>query len=159
MIRFDTAVAAAASSETADLLTDLRRLVDEQSDKRFPSDPFEQLRASVAAVFDSWFGDRAVEYRRHEGIPDNLGTACTVQAMVFGNLSDDCATGVCFTRDPKDGRPGIFGEYLINAQGEDVVAGIRTPQYLTKAAREAANAADGCRWSAAGRDLFHRTSK
>lgn len=110
----------------ADLLTDLRRLVDEQSDKRFPSDPFEQLRASVAAVFDSWFGDRAVEYRRHEGIPDNLGTACTVQAMVFGNRDEASGSGVVFTRDPATGDNGPTGDFLLNAQGEDVVAGTHT---------------------------------
>ena len=94
----------------------------------FPDDPWEQLWAAVGAVFESWESDRAVVYRELQGYPSDWGTAVTVQAMVFGNLGDDCATGVVFTRNPKNGETGLFGEYLVNAQGEDVVAGVRTPQ-------------------------------
>jgi pyruvate, orthophosphate dikinase len=93
----------------------------------FPEEPLEQLWGAVGAVFDSWNIRRAREYRRLHGIPDDLGTAVNVQAMVFGNRGDDCATGVAFTRDPSTGERRIYGEYLVNAQGEDVVAGIRTP--------------------------------
>ncbi len=93
----------------------------------FPQDPREQLWGAVAAVFDSWNIQRARDYRRLHGIPETLGTAVNVQAMVFGNRGPDCATGVAFTRDPASGEPRIYGEYLVNAQGEDVVAGIRTP--------------------------------
>ncbi len=93
----------------------------------FPLDPWEQLRLAVLAVFNSWNTERAVAYREAEGISHDLGTAANVQAMVFGNLGDTSASGVAFTRDPSTGAPGLFGEYLINAQGEDVVAGIRTP--------------------------------
>ena len=101
----------------------------------FPDDPWEQLWNAIGAVFDSWHTERATVYRDLYGYPHDWGTACTVQSMVFGNLGDDCATGVCFTRDPKSGAPGIFGEYLVNAQGEDVVAGVRTPLPIAEAAR------------------------
>lgn len=94
---------------------------------RFPQDPMEQLWGAVSAVFNSWNNNRAVKYREMHNIPHDWGTAVNVQSMVFGNLGDDCATGVCFTRDPSTGEKKFFGEYLINAQGEDVVAGIRTP--------------------------------
>ena len=93
----------------------------------FPEDPFDQLWGGIGAVFGSWNGKRAVEYRRIEKIPDEWGTAVNVQAMVFGNMGDDCATGVAFTRNPGNGDNHFYGEYLVNAQGEDVVAGIRTP--------------------------------
>lgn len=93
----------------------------------FPEDPFDQLWGGIGAVFGSWNGKRAVEYRRIEKIPDDWGTAVNVQAMVFGNMGDDCATGVAFTRNPGNGDNHFYGEYLVNAQGEDVVAGIRTP--------------------------------
>jgi pyruvate,orthophosphate dikinase len=93
----------------------------------FPADPNEQLRAAILAVFRSWNTPRAIAYRRTPGIPDDLGTAATVQAMVFGNLGETSGTGVAFTRDPNTGAPGLFGEFLANAQGEDVVAGTRTP--------------------------------
>jgi pyruvate,orthophosphate dikinase len=106
----------------------------------FPQDPHEQLWGAIGAVFGSWRSDRARTYRRLNDIPENWGTAVTVQAMVFGNRGDTSATGVAFTRDPATGERVTYGEYLINAQGEDVVAGIRTPQYLTKAARERAGA-------------------
>ena len=100
----------------------------------------EQLWGAIAAVFDSWESDRARVYRRLNDIPADWGTAVNVQAMVFGNMGETSATGVAFTRDPATGTKSYYGEWLVNAQGEDVVAGIRTPQYLTKAAREAANA-------------------
>jgi len=106
----------------------------------FPQDPHEQLWGAIGAVFGSWRSDRARTYRRLNDIPESWGTAVTVQAMVFGNRGDTSATGVAFTRDPATGERVTYGEYLINAQGEDVVAGIRTPQYLTRAARERAGA-------------------
>lgn len=106
----------------------------------FPQDVNEQLWGAIGAVFDSWDSDRAKVYRRLNDIPGNWGTAVNVQAMVFGNMGDTSATGVAFTRDPATGEKAYYGEWLVNAQGEDVVAGIRTPQYLTLAAREAAGA-------------------
>ncbi|MCG2840285.1 pyruvate, phosphate dikinase [Sandaracinobacter sp. RS1-74] len=108
--------------------------------EEFPQDPLEQLEGAVAAVFGSWRSERAAVYRRLNDIPESWGTAVTVQAMVFGNMGETSATGVAFTRDPATGDRRIYGEYLINAQGEDVVAGIRTPHYLTLSAREAAGA-------------------
>lgn len=102
----------------------------------FPDDPWEQLRLSVLAVFRSWNTPRAVAYRDAEGIPHDLGTAANVQAMVFGNLGDSSATGVAFTRNPSTGTHGLFGEYLVNAQGEDVVAGVRTPRPISEMARD-----------------------
>ena len=101
----------------------------------FPDDPWEQLRAAIGAVFESWESPRAVVYRDLHGYPGDWGTAVNVQAMVFGNLGGDCATGVAFTRNPKNGARGLFGEYLINAQGEDVVAGVRTPRPIRAAER------------------------
>ena len=101
----------------------------------FPDDPWEQLRAAIGAVFESWESPRAVVYRDLHGYPGDWGTAVNVQAMVFGNLGADCATGVAFTRNPKNGARGLFGEYLINAQGEDVVAGVRTPRPIRAAER------------------------
>ena len=106
----------------------------------FPQDPTEQLWGAIRAVFDSWDSDRAKVYRRLNDIPGDWGTAVNVQAMVFGNMGDTSATGVAFTRDPATGEKAYYGEWLVNAQGEDVVAGIRTPQYLTKASRERAGA-------------------
>lgn len=98
--------------------------------KDFPDDPWEQLWGGIRAVFQSWRGKRAVSYRRIEGIPESWGTAVNVQTMVFGNMGNDSATGVAFTRDPSTGDPNFYGEWLVNAQGEDVVAGIRTPNAL-----------------------------
>jgi pyruvate, orthophosphate dikinase len=109
------------------LVGDYLGLVERATGGPFPADPEEQLRGAVRAVFDSWNTDRAVAYRRHHRIPDDLGTAVNVQAMVFGNMGDDCATGVAFTRDPSTGENRFYGEFLVNAQGEDVVAGIRDP--------------------------------
>ena len=105
-------------------------IVEKQTGKPFPTDPHEQLAGAIRAVFQSWNNHRAKVYRKMHGIPDEWGTACTVQAMVFGNLGDDSCTGVAFTRDPSTGEARFFGEWLPNAQGEDVVAGIRTPQPL-----------------------------
>jgi len=115
-------------------------IVEQALGRPFPQDPHEQLWGAIGAVFGSWRSDRARTYRRLNDIPESWGTAVNVQAMVFGNLGDTSATGVAFTRDPSTGEKAWYGEYLINAQGEDVVAGIRTPQYLTKAAREKAGA-------------------
>ncbi len=101
--------------------------VKENAGREFPSDVWEQLELSVEAVFKSWNNDRAIVYRRTEKIPDEIGTAVNVQSMVYGNAGDDCGTGVAFTRDPSTGEKSLYGEYLMNAQGEDVVAGVRTP--------------------------------
>ncbi|MEG3091093.1 pyruvate, phosphate dikinase [Sphingomonas sp. PB1R3] len=122
------------------LVTAYKALVEEQWGKPFPQDVHDQLWGAVGAVFGSWQSERAKVYRRLNDIPADWGTAVNVQAMVFGNMGDTSATGVAFTRDPSKGDRAYYGEFLINAQGEDVVAGIRTPQYLTKAAREEANA-------------------
>ena len=108
-------------------------LVEKHTGRPFPSDPETQLFDAIGAVFRSWDNDRAKTYRRMHDIPDGWGTACTVQAMVFGNLGDTSATGVCFTRDPRTGERRFFGEWLPNAQGEDVVAGVRTPLGITRA--------------------------
>lgn len=111
-------------------------IVAEEAGRNFPTDPHEQLWGAISAVFDSWMIPRAVTYRRIHDISDRWGTAVNVQSMVFGNMGDTSATGVAFTRDPSTGENYFYGEYLINAQGEDVVAGIRTPQSLTKFGRE-----------------------
>jgi len=118
------------------LIEDYKKIVAEELGRPFPADPKEQLWGAVGAVFGSWQTARAVTYRRLHDIPEEWGTAVNVQAMVFGNMGDDCATGVAFTRDPSTGENIFYGEYLVNAQGEDVVAGIRTPQHLTIAGRE-----------------------
>ncbi|MBX9797583.1 pyruvate, phosphate dikinase [Sphingomonas sp.] len=122
------------------LVAEYKTLVAELWGKPFPQDVHDQLWGAVGAVFGSWESDRARVYRRLNGIPGDWGTAVNVQAMVFGNMGETSATGVAFTRDPSTGRRAYYGEFLINAQGEDVVAGIRTPQYLTRDAREAAGA-------------------
>ncbi|HMI72749.1 MAG TPA: PEP/pyruvate-binding domain-containing protein, partial [Solirubrobacteraceae bacterium] len=121
---------------------DMRALVDkfkgvvrEHGDREFPQDPREQMNLAVHAVFDSWNADRAILYRRQERIPADLGTAVNVQSMVFGNLGMDSGTGVAFTRDPASGAQGVYGDYLQNAQGEDVVAGIRNTLSLEDFAR------------------------
>jgi phosphoenolpyruvate synthase/pyruvate phosphate dikinase len=108
----------------------------EQSEHTIPEDPYEQLRVAIAAVFNSWMGRRAVDYRRVNRIPDNLGTAVNVQAMVFGNMGMTSGTGVAFTRNPSTGEKVLYGEYLLNAQGEDVVAGIRTPNPISQLKEE-----------------------
>ncbi len=122
------------------LVAEYKALVVKQWGKPFPQDVHEQLWGAIGAVFGSWQADRAKVYRRLNSIPGDWGTAVNVQAMVFGNMGETSATGVAFTRDPATGENAYYGEYLINAQGEDVVAGIRTPQYLTLAARERAGA-------------------
>ena len=122
------------------LVGSYKALVEEQWGKPFPQDVHDQLWGAVGAVFGSWQSERAKVYRRLNNIPGDWGTAVNVQAMVFGNMGETSATGVAFTRDPATGENAYYGEFLINAQGEDVVAGIRTPQYLTRAARERANA-------------------
>jgi pyruvate, orthophosphate dikinase len=128
------------ADDLARLVRDYQGLVEELWGKPFPQDVHDQLWGAIGAVFKSWHSDRARTYRRLHAIPADWGTAVNVQAMVFGNMGDTSATGVAFTRDPATGERAYYGEYLINAQGEDVVAGIRTPQYLTKAARERAGA-------------------
>ena len=122
------------------LVGEYKRLVEQLWGKPFPQDVHEQLWGAIGAVFGSWQAERAKVYRRLNSIPGGWGTAVNVQAMVFGNMGETSATGVAFTRDPATGENAYYGEYLINAQGEDVVAGIRTPQYLTRAARERAGA-------------------
>ncbi|RIV91877.1 pyruvate, phosphate dikinase [Aurantiacibacter xanthus] len=122
------------------VVAEYAKIVERELGKPFPQDVHEQLWGAIAAVFDSWDSDRAKVYRRLNGIPGDWGTAVNVQAMVFGNMGETSATGVAFTRDPSTGENAYYGEFLVNAQGEDVVAGIRTPQYLTKAAREKAGA-------------------
>ncbi|MBV9554839.1 MAG: pyruvate, phosphate dikinase, partial [Alphaproteobacteria bacterium] len=124
----------------AKVVADYKTLVKKETGSDFPTDPVEQLKYAIKAVFASWNGRRAKDYRRINKIADNLGTAVNVQTMVFGNLGEDSGTGVAFTRDVSTGERVLYGEYLQNAQGEDVVAGIRTPQYLTRRAREAAGA-------------------
>ncbi len=118
------------------LIEDFKRTVREKAKKDFPQDVYEQLLGAISAVFLSWESNRAKVYRKLNQIPAEWGTAVNVQSMVFGNMGDDCATGVVFTRNPSDGSNEMYGEYLINAQGEDVVAGTRTPQYITKKARQ-----------------------
>ena len=122
------------------LIGDFKNVVKEKTKKDFPQDVYEQLNGAISAVFLSWQSHRAKVYRKINQIPEDWGTAVNVQSMVFGNMGNDCATGVIFTRDPSSGKNEIYGEYLINAQGEDVVAGTRTPQHITKKARVDAGA-------------------
>jgi len=119
------------------LVAGFKDLVAEELGRPFPEEPQEQLWGAIGAVFGSWMNARAVTYRRLHDIPGDWGTAVNVQAMVFGNMGADCATGVAFTRNPSTGANEFYGEYLVNAQGEDVVAGLRTPQHLTIASKEA----------------------
>lgn len=118
--------------ELKQLVKLFKAAIKEQTGKDFPTDPMEQLWGAICAVFDSWMNERAILYRKMEGIPAEWGTAVTVMAMVFGNMGNTSATGVCFSRDAATGENVFNGEYLVNAQGEDVVAGIRTPQQITK---------------------------
>lgn len=115
-----------------ELVAKFKAAVKKQTGHDFPESAYEQLWGAICSVFDSWMNDRAILYRKMEGIPAEWGTAVNVQAMVFGNMGDTSATGVCFSRDAASGEDQFVGEYLINAQGEDVVAGIRTPQQITK---------------------------
>jgi pyruvate,orthophosphate dikinase len=132
-IAHDTDITAEGWKE---IVAEYKELVQQALGRPFPEDPQEQLWGAIGAVFKSWMTPRAVTYRKIHEIPEEWGTAVNVQAMVFGNMGNDCSTGVAFTRDPSTGENYFYGEYLINAQGEDVVAGIRTPQSLTKYGRE-----------------------
>ncbi|MFT7098630.1 MAG: pyruvate,orthophosphate dikinase [Rickettsiales bacterium] len=128
-IQLDTEMSA---DHLEELTISFKEKVLEETGKEFPQDANEQLWGATNAVFDSWMNDRAITYRSLNNIPESWGTAVNIQSMVFGNMGDDCATGVAFTRNPSTGDKNFYGEYLINAQGEDVVAGIRTPQNITK---------------------------
>lgn len=134
-VELDTELSAADWRQIVDLY---KAKVVEELERPFPQDPREQLWGAIGAVFSSWMNHRAITYRRLHDIPESWGTAVNVQAMVFGNMGDTSATGVAFTRNPSTGEKALYGEFLVNAQGEDVVAGIRTPQNLTEAARIAA---------------------
>ncbi len=129
----DTDLDAAALGDVVDTF---KAIVQRETGRAFPTDPYEQLDLAIKAVFASWFGKRAHDYREYNKIPHDLGTAVNVVTMVFGNMGDDSGTGVAFTRDPNTGEKALYGEYLTNAQGEDVVAGIRTPQKIAQLARD-----------------------
>lgn len=124
-------------AELKQLVKDYKKTVKEILGKDFPEDPMQQMWGGIGAVFSSWNGKRAIEYRRIEKIPDDWGTAVNVQVMVFGNMGDDCCTGVAFTRNPGTGENKFYGEYLVNAQGEDVVSGIRTPAPVNEYSKNA----------------------
>jgi pyruvate,orthophosphate dikinase len=124
------------ADDLEELVTSYKERVEEERGEPFPQDPNAQLWGAIGAVFGSWMNQRAITYRRLHNIPESWGTAVNVQAMVFGNMGESSATGVAFTRNPSTGEKKLYGEYLINAQGEDVVAGIRTPQEITEAARK-----------------------
>ena len=119
-----------SAEDLRELVAEFKAEIAKRLDREFPEDPHEQLWNAIGAVFGSWQGQRAIRYREIEGIPHDWGTAVNVQSMVYGNMGDDCATGVAFTRNPSTGEKQLYGEFLINAQGEDVVAGTRTPQPL-----------------------------
>ncbi|MGB1463155.1 MAG: pyruvate, phosphate dikinase, partial [Parvibaculales bacterium] len=139
--KFENALSLDADLEAddwQDISARFAEMIEREAGQPFPKDPQEQLWGAIGAVCNSWNNQRATTYRRLHDIPDAWGTAVTIQSMVFGNLGDKSATGVAFTRNPSTGENTLYGEYLMNAQGEDVVAGIRTPLYLAKAAREAA---------------------
>ena len=131
-VELDNELSAEALEE---LVGEFKAVIKKRLKRNFPEDPKEQLYGAVGAVFSSWQGDRAIRYREIEGIPHEWGTAVNVQSMVYGNMGDDCATGVAFTRDPSTGKKQLYGEFLVNAQGEDVVAGIRTPEPIAKMKR------------------------
>src|SRR5216110_3174303 len=123
-------------ADLQEMVKRFKALIKERAGKSFPQDPREQMWGSISAVFGSWMNDRAIVYRRKYGIPHDWGTAVNVQTMVFGNMGETSATGVAFTRDPASGEKVFYGEYLINAQGEDVVAGVRTPHPIAHLAKE-----------------------
>jgi pyruvate,orthophosphate dikinase len=125
-----------SSESLKKVVKDYKELVKKEIGKDFPQDPYEQLEMAIKAVFDSWNNERAIKYRELHNIPDTLGTAVNIVTMVFGNMGNDSGTGVAFTRNPSTGEKEFYGEYLTNAQGEDVVAGIRTPQPISKLAEE-----------------------
>jgi len=131
-VQLDTGL---TTDDLKELAKEFKAIYKSETGADFIENPFEQLKFAINAVFGSWFGDRAVKYRKLHGIPDTLGTACNVQAMVFGNMGDNSGTGVGFTRDPSTGQKRFFAECLINAQGEDVVAGIRTPLHIDELKR------------------------
>jgi pyruvate,orthophosphate dikinase len=131
-VQLDTDLTA---DDLKELLKEFKGIYKSETGTDFPENPYEQLKLSINAVFGSWFGDRAIKYRKLNGIPDDLGTACNVQSMVFGNMGENSGTGVGFTRDPSTGEKRFFAECLINAQGEDVVAGIRTPLHIEELAK------------------------
>src|ERR1700737_917926 len=130
-------------ADLKELVKRFKGLIKERTGKSFPQDAREQMLGSISAVFGSWMNDRAIVYRRKYGIPHDWGTAVNVQTMVFGNMGDTSATGVAFTRDPASGEKVFYGEYLINAQGEDVVAGVRTPHPIAMLAKEMPDAHKG----------------
>ena len=119
-----------------ELVKRFKKLIKDRTGKQFPNEPMKQLEGAINAVFGSWMNERAILYRQKYRIPDEWGTAVNVQSMVFGNMGDDCATGVAFTRDPATGENVFYGEYLVNAQGEDVVAGVRTPLEIAEMAKD-----------------------
>src|ERR1044071_8068233 len=125
-----------SAKDLRQVVKEFRKIVKKQTGSDFPSDPYRLLEEAVKAVFRSWNGDRARAYRQIEKIPDDLGTAVNVVTMVFGNMGNDSGTGVAFTRNPKTGAKELFGDYLTNAQGEDVVAGIRTPKHIDQLREE-----------------------
>src|ERR1043166_9591159 len=127
------------ADDWVEVVTLYKERVEEEQGSPFPQDPRDPLWGAIGAVFGSWMNARAITYRRLHSIPESWGTAVNVQAMVFGNMGDTSATGVAFTRNPSTGEKRLYGEFLINAQGEDVVAGIRTPQEITEAARKEAS--------------------
>ena len=135
-IQLDTELTAA---DLKALVEAYKKKIEEELGAPFPQDVHQQLWGAIGAVFSSWMNTRAITYRKLHEIPDNWGTAVNVQSMVFGNMGNDCATGVCFSRDPSTGANVFYGEYLVNAQGEDVVAGIRTPQQITIDGKKAQN--------------------
>jgi len=128
-IQYDTELTA---EDLKELAQEFKAAIKERTGKPFPEDPLEQLWGAIGAVFGSWNNERAIAYRKINNIPDDWGTAVNVQSMVYGNMGEDCATGVAFTRNPASGEKELYGEFLVNAQGEDVVAGIRTPQKIEK---------------------------
>ena len=127
------------ASDWDGLIKDFKKIIKEQTKKEFPQDVNKQLMEAISAVFLSWQSNRAKVYRKLNHIPSSWGTAVNIQSMVFGNMGNECATGVVFTRNPSNGKQELYGEYLINAQGEDVVAGTRTPHFITKKAKKYAN--------------------
>jgi pyruvate,orthophosphate dikinase len=169
--RFDHALDAAKTARGAAQDTDLdaaalqdvaaafRTIVREDTGREFPSDPLDQLDLAIKAVFASWFGKRARDYRDNQKIAHDLGTAVNVVTMVFGNMGDDSGTGVAFTRDPNTGQKALYGEYLTNAQGEDVVAGIRTPQPISHLAHDLPAATPSSSRSLSGSSVTTATSR
>ena len=128
-VKLDTEL---TTDDLKELVKRFKRAVKERTGKDFPDDAYDQMWGAIGAVFGSWMNDRAIVYRRQYSIPHEWGTAANICSMVFGNMGDDCCTGVAFTRDPATGEKVFYGEYLINAQGEDVVAGIRTPKKIAE---------------------------